>query len=43
MPVSPVVAETTEALLVALLGALDRVEWPSGSSFRRARSSWPIA
>ena len=27
MPVSPAVAETTDALLSALLGALDRVEW----------------
>jgi phospholipase/carboxylesterase len=27
MPVSPAVAETTDALLAALLGALDRVEW----------------
>jgi phospholipase/carboxylesterase len=27
MPVSPAVAETTDALLGALLGALDRVEW----------------
>jgi phospholipase/carboxylesterase len=27
MPVSPAVAETRDALLVALLGALDRVEW----------------
>jgi len=27
MPVSPAVAETTDALLTALLGALDRVEW----------------
>lgn len=27
MPVSPAVAETTDALLAPLLGALDRVEW----------------
>ncbi|HSE05486.1 MAG TPA: PHB depolymerase family esterase [Methylomirabilota bacterium] len=27
MPVSPAVAEATDALLAALLGALDRVEW----------------
>jgi phospholipase/carboxylesterase len=33
MPVSPVVAETTDALLVALLGALDRVEWAQRQLF----------
>jgi len=33
MPVSPVVAEPTDALLVALLGALDRVEWAQRQLF----------
>jgi phospholipase/carboxylesterase len=33
MPVSPAVAETTDALLVALLGALDRVEWAQRQLF----------
>lgn len=33
MPVSPAVAETTDALLAALLGALDRVEWAQRQLF----------
>jgi phospholipase/carboxylesterase len=33
MPVSPAVAETTDALLAALLGALDRVEWTQRQLF----------
>ena len=33
MPVSPAVAETPDALLAALLGALDRVEWTQRQLF----------
>lgn len=33
MPVSPAIAETTDALLAALLGALDRVEWAQRQLF----------
>ena len=40
MPVSPAVAETTDALLAALLGALERMSGCSGISSRRSRSSW---